>query len=89
MLLIDLLMQKKGLVNSDNLADFLGALSQFVWSNISLDQAARILPTLLSMGYEDVSIQKFNSWPQTFGKASAVGYNEAEKNAFFAGVAAQ
>jgi len=89
MLLIDLLMQKKGLVNSGNLADFLGGLSQFVWSNISLDMASRILPVLLSMGYEDVSIQKFNSWPQTFGKASAVGYNEAEKNAFFANVAAQ
>jgi hypothetical protein len=41
------------------------------------------------MGYGDVSIQKFRSWPQTFGKASAVGYNEAEKNAFFANIAAQ
>ncbi len=89
MLLIDLLMQKKGLVNSNNLAGFLNGLSRFVWSNISLDQAARILPVLLSMNYGDVSIQKFNSWPQTFGKASAVGYNEAEKNAFFANIAAQ
>ena len=89
MLLIDLLMQKRGMVNSNNLAGFLGSLSQFVWSNISLEQAQRILPVLLSMGYGDVSIQKFNSWPQNFGKASAVGYNEAEKNIFFAGVAAQ
>jgi LCP family protein required for cell wall assembly len=89
MLLTDLLMQKKGMVNSGNLAGFLAGLSQFVWSNISLDQASRMLPVLLSMNYGDVSIQKFNSWPQSFGKASAVGYNEAEKNAFFAGVAAQ
>jgi len=89
MLLIDLLMQKKGMVNSGNLASFLNGISQFVWSNISLEQAAKILPVLLSMSYSDVSIQKFNSWPQTFGKASAVGYNEAEKNAFFANIAAQ
>ncbi|MBM3699361.1 MAG: DUF4214 domain-containing protein [Actinobacteria bacterium] len=89
MLLIDLLMQKKGMVNSGNLAGFLNGLSQFVWSNISLSQAQAMLPALLSMGYGDVSIQKFNSWPQTFGKASAVGYNEAEKNAFFANIAAQ
>jgi len=89
MLLIDLLIQKRGMVNSNNLAGFLGALSQFIWSNISLEQAQRILPALLSMGYEDVSIQKFNSWPQSFGKASAVGYNEAQKNAFFANIAAQ
>jgi len=89
MLLIDLLMQKKGMVNSGNLAGFINQLSQFVWSDISLDQAKAILPALLSMKYGDVSIQKFNSWPQTFGKASAVGYNEAEKNAFFANVAAQ
>lgn len=89
MLLIDLLMQKKGMVNSGNLAGFLGGLSQYVWSNISIDQASRILPVLLSMGYGDVSIQKFNSWPQTFGAASAVGYDEASKNAFFAGIAAQ
>ncbi len=89
MLLIDLLMQKKSLVNSGNLAGFLNGLSQFVWSNISLEQASRILPVLLSMNYGDVSIQKFKSWPQTFGKASAVGYNEAEKNAFFANIAAQ
>jgi len=89
MLITDLLMQKKGMVNSGNLASFLNGLSQFVWSNISLDQASRILPVLLSMGYGDVSIQKFRSWPQTFGKASAVGYNEAEKNAFFANIAAQ
>ena len=89
MLLIDLLMQKRGMVNSNNLAGFLGGLSQFVWSNISIDQAQKILPALLSMGYGDISIQKFNSWPQTFGNASAVGYNEAEKNAFFANVAAQ
>jgi LCP family protein required for cell wall assembly len=89
MLLIDLLMQKKGMVNSGNLAGFLSGLSQFVWSNISISQAQAILPALLSMGYGDVSIQKFNSWPQTFGNASAVGYNEAEKNAFFANIAAQ
>jgi LCP family protein required for cell wall assembly len=89
MLLIDLLMQKKGIVNSGNLADFLGSLSQFVWSNISLDQASRILPVLLSMNYGDVSIQKFDAWPQTFGSASAVGYNEGQKNAFFANIAAQ
>ncbi|GAH12259.1 unnamed protein product, partial [marine sediment metagenome] len=25
----------------------------------------------------------FDSWPQWFGKSSAVGYNEAEKNQFF------
>ena len=89
MLLTDLLMQKKGIVNQNNLAGFLGTLSQFVWSNISLQQASKILPAILAMNYGDVSIQKFNSWPQTFGKASAVGYNEAEKNAFFRNIAAQ
>ncbi len=89
MLLVDLLMQKKGMVSSGNLAGFLNRLSQFVWSNISLDQASRMLPTLLSMGYGDVVVQTFRAWPQYFGKASAVGYNEGEKNAFFANVAAQ
>ncbi len=89
MLLVDLLMQKRGMVNSGNLSSFLNSLSRFIWSNISIDQAARMLPVLLSMSYGDVSIQTFRSWPQYFGKASAVGYNEAEKNAFFANVAAQ
>jgi LCP family protein required for cell wall assembly len=89
MLIIDLLMQKKGMANSNNLSVVLSNLSQFIWSNISLDQAARILPVLLSMNYGDISIQTFRSWPQNFGKASAVGFNESEKNAFFASVAAQ
>ncbi len=89
MMLIDLLMQKKGLVDAGNPGDFLANVGSFVWTNISMEQAAAIAPVLLSMGYGDISIQKFSAWPQNFGKASAVGYNEAEKNAFFAGVAAQ
>lgn len=89
MMLIDLLMQKKSMVNQNNLAGFLGNISKYVWSNISLAQASKMLPALLAMNYGDVSIQKFSSWPQTFGKASAVGYNEAEKNAFFNNIAAQ
>jgi len=35
------------------------------------------------MKREDITITTFNSWPQWFGKSSAVGYNEAEKNQFF------
>jgi LCP family protein required for cell wall assembly len=89
MLITDLLMQKKGMVDASNVSGFLNEMSQFIWSNISLSQAASIAPVLLSMGYGDVSIQRFRSWPQWFGKASAVGYNEAEKNAFFAQIAAQ
>ena len=89
MLLKALLLQKKDIVNSSNLPDVLNMLSGFVWSNISLDMAARILPALLAMGDGDISIQKFNQWPQNYGKASAVGYNAAEKNAFFANIAAQ
>jgi hypothetical protein len=38
---------------------------------------------MLSMSREDITITTFNSWPQWFGKSSAVGYNEAEKNQFF------
>ena len=89
MLLKELLMQKRGIVNSSNLPDVLNMLSGFVWSNISLDMAGRILPAMLSMGDGDVSIQQFKEWPQNYGMASAVGYNAAEKNAFFANLAAQ
>lgn len=89
MMLIDLLMQKKGLVDPGNPGGFLARIGSFVWSNISMEQAAAIAPVLLSMNYGDVSIQKFNAWPQNFGKASAVGFNTAQKNAFFAGIAAQ
>ncbi len=87
MLLIDLMLQKKGMVNQGNLASFLNNLSQFMWSNISLAQASRILPVLLSMDRSDISIEKFESWPQSFGNASAVGYNEAQKNQFFQSIA--
>ena len=55
----------------------------FIYTNISMAQAAEILPVLLSMNREDIMVTTFNSWPQWFGKSSAVGYNEAEKNAFF------
>jgi cell envelope-related function transcriptional attenuator common domain len=89
MLVKELLMQKRGIVNSSNLPDVLNMLSGFVWSNISLDMAGRILPAMLSMGDGDVSIQQFKEWPQNYGNASAVGYNAAEKNAFFANLAAQ
>jgi|GEM_PF-734684 len=89
MMLIELLMQKKGLVDPGNPGAFLSRIGSFVWSNISMEQAAAIAPVLLSMDYGDVSIQKFNAWPKNFGKASAVGYDTAQKNAFFAGVAAQ
>lgn len=89
MLIADLLVQKRGMVSSGNLGEFLGYLSQFVWSNISIDQAARILPSLLSIDRSNIVVTTFRAWPQSFGKASAVGYNEAEKNAFFRNIAAQ
>lgn len=83
MMLAELLLQKKGMVNSGNLSSFMGTLGQFIYTNISLAQAAEMLPVLLSMQREDITVTTFNSWPQWFGKASAVGYNEAEKNQFF------
>ncbi len=89
MLIADLLVQKRGMVSSGNLGEFLGFLSQFVWSNISIDQAARILPSLLAIDRSNIVVTTFPAWPQSFGKASAVGYNEAEKNAFFRNIAAQ
>jgi len=83
MMLAELLLQKKGMVNSGNLGSFMGTLGQFIYTNISMAQAAEILPVLLSMQRGDIVVTTFNSWPQWFGKSSAVGYNEAEKNAFF------
>ncbi|MEI7615937.1 MAG: LCP family protein [Actinomycetota bacterium] len=89
MLLINLAQQKIGMVDAGNLPDFLNSLTQFLWTNISIDQARQILPALASMGSGDLSIQKFDSWPQSFGSASAVGYDTAAKNQFFSWVAAQ
>jgi len=89
MLLINLAQQKIGMVNGGNLSDFLNTLTQFIWTNISIDQARQILPVLASMNQGDLSIQKFDSWPQSFGSASAVGYNEASKNQFFSWVSSQ
>jgi len=89
MLMVDLLEQKKSMVNSGNLSSFLNDMSKYVWSNISLSQAARILPVLLSMNRNDITITTFDSWPQWFGKSSAVGYNEAAKNQFFQNIANQ
>ncbi|MGM0366401.1 MAG: LCP family protein [Actinomycetota bacterium] len=89
MLLADLLFQKRSIVNAGNLAGFLNTVRQYVWTNISVNQASKVLPVLLSMGRGDVSIETFNSWPQYFGKSSAVGYNEAEKNRFFQWVSNQ
>ncbi len=83
MMLAELLLQKKGMVNSGNLGSFMGTLGQFIYTNISMAQAAEILPVLLSMNRGDIMVTTFNSWPQWFGKSSAVGYNEADKNAFF------
>jgi LCP family protein required for cell wall assembly len=83
MLIADLLLQKRSMVNPGNLADFLNIMGQYVQTNISLSQAAQILPVMLSMKREDITITTFDSWPQWFGKSSAVGYNEAEKNQFF------
>jgi LCP family protein required for cell wall assembly len=83
MLIADLMLQKRSMVNSGNLSNFLNTMGQYVWTNISLSQAAQILPVVLSMGRGDITITTFNSWPQWFGKSSAVGYNEAEKNQFF------
>ncbi|MCL5070043.1 MAG: DUF4214 domain-containing protein [Actinobacteria bacterium] len=89
MLLINLCQQKIGMVNVGNIGDFLSKLTDFLWTNISIDQARQVLPVLASMGGGDFSVQKFNSWPQSFGSASAVGYNTAEKNQFFAWLASQ
>jgi len=89
MLLIDLLQQKRDMVNLSNLPDFLNKLTGFLWTNISIDQARQILPVLISMGEGDFSIQRFNSWPQSFGSASAVGYDASAKNQFFSWVANQ
>ncbi len=83
MLLADLLLQKRSMVNSGNLANFLNTMGQYVWTNISLSQAAQVLPVILSLNRGDITITTFNSWPQWFGNSSAVGYNEAEKNQFF------
>ncbi|MDD3520959.1 MAG: DUF4214 domain-containing protein [Actinomycetota bacterium] len=89
MLLINLMQQKKDMVKLSNLPDFLNKLTGFIWTNISIEQARQILPALASMGAGDFSIQRFDSWPQSFGSASAVGYNEASKNQFFSWVSSQ
>ena len=89
MMIINLAQQKKGMVNAGNIGDFLNKLTAFIWTNISVDKAKQVYGAISSMGDGDFSIQKFNSWPKTFGNASAVGYNEAEKNQFFSWVAAQ
>ncbi len=86
MLLADLLLQKRSIANSGNLSNVLNTISQYVWTNISIGQASEILPVLLSLRREDITITTFNSWPQWFGKSSAVGYNEGEKNQFFANI---
>lgn len=86
MLLADLLLQKRSIVNSGNLGNFLNIMGQYVWTNISISQASEILPVLLSLGREDITITTFNSWPQWFGNSSAVGYNLGEKNQFFANI---
>jgi LCP family protein required for cell wall assembly len=83
MLMADLLLQKRSMVNSGNIADFLNIMGKYVWTNISLSQALQIIPVASSIGREDITITTFNSWPQWFGNSSAVGYNEAEKNQFF------
>jgi LCP family protein required for cell wall assembly len=83
MLLADLLLQKRSMINAGNLAGFLNLMGQYVWTNVSLSQATQILPVILSLKREDINISTFNSWPQWFGKSSAVGYNESEKNQFF------
>ncbi len=83
MLMADLLLQKRSMVNSGNIADFLNIMGKYVWTNISLSQALQIIPVVSSIGREDITITTFNSKPQWFGKSSAVGYNEAEKNQFF------
>jgi LCP family protein required for cell wall assembly len=89
MLLIDLLQQKKDMVDLSNLPDFLNTLTNFLWTNVSIDQARKILPVIASMGEGDFSIQGFDSWPQSFGSASAVGYDASAKNQFFSWVASQ
>ncbi len=89
MLLINLMQQKKDMVGLSNLGEFLNRLTSFIWTDISIEQAKQILPVLSSMGSGDFSIQKFDSWPQSFGKASAVGYNTASKNQFFKWVSNQ
>jgi LCP family protein required for cell wall assembly len=89
MLIADLLIEKKGMVNSGNIGDFLGTLSQFIWSNISIDQASRMLPVLLSMNREDITVTTFPSYIKNYGNASAIGYDEATKNAFFRNISMQ
>jgi len=89
MLMADLLVQKRSMVNAGNLASFLNTMRQYVWTNISVAQASKILPTLMTINRGDINITTFKSWPQYFGNASAVGYNEAEKNQFFQWVANQ
>jgi LCP family protein required for cell wall assembly len=89
MLLVDLLLQKRSMVNSRNLANFLNTIGQFVWTNMSASQAAKILPVLLSMNRNDVTITTFRSWPQWFGNSSAVGYDVTEKNQFFNHIVSQ
>ena len=89
MLIADLLIQKRGMVNISNIGDVLKGLSQYVWSNISIDQALKILPTLLSINREDITVTTFPSYPKNFGAASAVGYDEATKDAFFSNIAVQ
>lgn len=81
MLLVDLFEQKKSLLA--NPGGFLNTMQNFIWSNISMSQASRIFPVLMTMNRNDIVITKFDSWPQWFGNASAVGYNEAAKNQFF------
>jgi len=86
MLLADLLLQKRSMVNSGNISIFLSVMGKYVWTNISVSQAMQILPVISSMDRSDITVTTFNSWPQWFGKSSAVGYNEAEKNQFFANI---
>jgi LCP family protein required for cell wall assembly len=55
---------------------FINYLLNYTWTDLGFKDVIRLLPVMGKVRANDIEITGIPSWPQSFGKASAVAYDE-------------
>ena len=75
-IIVALLEQKSTFERIAAMPLFVNYLLNYTWTDLEIKDVIRLLPVLGKIKAKDIEITGIPSWPQSFGKASAVAYDE-------------
>ncbi len=82
-IIIALLEQKSTFERIVAMPMFINYLLNYTWTDLEFKDVLRLIPVLGKIKASDIEITTIPSWPQSFGKASAVAYDEEATEELF------